>query len=375
MGTAVVNDATAAYNNPAALTFLENYQIIALGTVAQFHSQFTGNVTQSSNGISQSGTSNSQSNYFLPSGYFGAPLSNRFFVGLAVLANNFNRDADQSSLLRYVMSDNNVRDIDIVPAMGVKLNDYLSVGAGLNFSQANFVFLPIAGFPDSDNADTQSHDKANATAWGGDLGVLLKPSRSTQIGFNYRSSMTYHFKGTSQLDSSPPITSNNFSFDFWTPARYVLSVNQFLSQSFGLIGTAQWIKWDIYNKINAHGIATKIGPNPVILSDVTIPLNFHNAWVYTLGGYYHLSSKWTIRMAGNYVQSPGNPNYQITQGDSIILGASMGYKLSKIFSIDAGYAHAFFQNQTINIQNSINTINGVNKAYRDSISLKITANI
>ncbi len=46
-------------------------------------------------------------------------------------------------------------------------------------------------------------------------------------------------------------------------------------------------------------------------------------------------------MASSYIQSPGNPNDQITEGDSIILGASIGYKLSKVISIDAGYAHAF----------------------------------
>lgn len=374
MGAAVVNDATATYYNPAALTLLENIQIIALGSAAQSHSQFTGEVTQS-NGFSQSGVSQSQSNYFLPSGYLGVPLSDRFFFGLAVLANNFNRDGDQNSILRYVMSDNNVQDIDLVPAMGIKLNDYLSVGAGLNYSQASFHFTPIFGFPNSDNPDAQSNNKATASAWGGDIGLLIKPFTSTQIGLNYRSSMTYRFNGTSQLENNPALMSNNFSFDYWTPARYVLSVNQFLSRAFGLIGTLQWIKWDIYNTVNANGIAAQIGPKPVILSNVTIPLHYQNAWIYTLGGYYRLSTKWIIRTAGSYVESPGNPNYQIVQGSNIILGASIGYKLSKAISIDAGYAHAFIQDQTINIQNSINTINGINKGYRDSISLKITTNI
>lgn len=374
MGAAVVNDATATYYNPAALTLLENIQIIALGSAAQSHSQFTGEVTQS-NGFSQSGVSQSQSNYFLPSGYLGVPLSDRFFFGLAVLANNFNRDGDQNSILRYVMSDNNVQDIDLVPAMGIKLNDYLSVGAGLNYSQASFHFTPIFGFPNSDNPDAQSNNKATASAWGGDIGLLIKPFTSTQIGLNYRSSMTYRFNGTSQLENNPALMSNNFSFDYWTPARYVLSVNQFLSRAFGLIGTLQWIKWDIYNTVNANGIAAQIGPKPVILSNVTIPLHYQNAWIYTLGGYYRLSTKWIIRTAGSYVESPGNPNYQIVQGSNIILGASIGYKLSKAISIDAGYAHAFIQDQTINIQNPINTINGINKGYRDSISLKITTNI
>ena len=213
------------------------------------------------------------------------------------------------------------------------------------------------------------------TLWGTILVYCLKPLSATQIGINYRSSMTYHFHGTSQLESNPVLTSNNFSFDFWTPARYVLSVNQFLTKACGLIGTLQWIKWDIYNNINAHGVATQIGPNPVILPDVTIPLHYHNSWVYTVGGYYSLSSQWMIRAAGSFVQSPGNPDFQITQGDNVILGASLGYKLSKTFSIDAAYAHGFILDQTINIQNSMNNINGTTNGYRDSISLKITANI
>lgn len=375
MGAAVVNDATATYYNPAALTFLENPQLIALGSGAQLHSEFTGDVTQSRTGFTQSGTSQSQSTYFLPSGYFGMPVSNKFFVGMAVIANNFGRDIDQNSILRYVMSDNNIQDIDIVPAMAFKLNNYLSIGAGLNFSQADFSFTPTSGSPSLDVADIQSQNKANASAFGEDFGILLKPLPYTQIGLNYRSSMTYHFNGTSQLESDPAITSNNFAFEYWTPARYVLSVNQFLSRSFGLIGTVQWIKWDIYDKINASGIATQVGSTPVILSDVTIPLHFHNGWAYTVGGYYRLSPHWIIRTAGSYIESPGDPNYQVTEGNNIVVGASIGYKLNKTISIDAGYAHAFIQDQTINIQNSINTIDGINQGYRDSISLKITANI
>jgi long-chain fatty acid transport protein len=375
LGTAVVNDATATYNNPAALTLLKNPQLIDLNTIAQLNSQFSGNVTQTRNGLNEFGVSKLKTNYFLPSGYFGAPVSDKFFYGLAILANNFNRDADQGSILRYVISDNNIQDLDWVPAVGYKWNDYFSIGGGLNLSQANFVFKPISGFPNMGVPDVQSNDKASARAFGGDLGILIKPSSSTQIGFNYRSSMTYHFHGTSQLGSNPAVNSNNFSFDYWTPTRYVLSVNQFLSKSLGLIGTVQWIKWDIYNNINAHGIVTLVGPTPVVLQDVTIPLHFHNSWVGTLGGYYNLSSQWAFRMAGSFVQSPGNPNFQVTQGDNIVLGASLGYKLSKMFSIDAAYAHAFILDQTINIQNSINRINGVTNGYRDSVSLKLTANI
>lgn len=370
MGTAVVNDATATYNNPAALTLLENSQIILLGTGAQLHDEFTGTVTQSRANFTQSGTANSQTSYFLPSGYFATPISDRVFLGTAVIANSFSRDTEQNSILRYVQPDNNIQAIDLVPAIGFKLTDFLSLGASLNFSQADFNFNATSGFPSLDIPDSQITNKASANAVGADMGMLLKLASATLIGLNYRSSMTYQFNGTSMLDGNPSITSNQYSFDFWTPARYVISINQFLSKALGLIATAQWIKWDIFDNLNINGVATRAG-----VSNVTVPMYMHNSWVYTLGGYYHLSPKWVIRTAGSYVQSPGNENYQITNGDNIIVGTSIGYKISKTLLIDGSYAHAFIQNQTIDVQNSINTISGIDKGYRDSLSLKLTFNI
>ena len=45
IGAAVVNDATATYYNPAALTLLTNSQIIALRSLAYSHTNFTGQAT------------------------------------------------------------------------------------------------------------------------------------------------------------------------------------------------------------------------------------------------------------------------------------------------------------------------------------------
>lgn len=375
MGTAVVNDATATVYNPAALTLLENNQLVLLGSEAESKNKFTGTIIQNPTDFSQVGTSYSHTNYFLPSGYVGIPLSDRIFLGEAVVANNFGRDVDQNSVLRYVMSDNNIQNIDLIPAIGIKLTQFLSIGAGINFSQADFLFTPLSGFPTINVPDTQSHNEATANAVGGDFGILLLPSKATQIGFNYRSAITYHFHGTSSLESNPPITSNQFLFDYWTPARYVLSINQFLSHALGVIGTVQWIQWDIFNTVNAQGIAAQVGPNPVILPNASVPFHFHNGGIYTLGSYYRFSPQWIFRTAASYMQSPGNPNYQITSGDSIVLGASLGYKVNKLLSIDSSYAHAFTQNQSINIQNQINTIEGINQSSRDSVSVKLTFNI
>lgn len=375
IGTAVVNDATATYHNPAALTLLKNPQIVALGTVSYLHNSFTGQALQQGTGFTLTGTANSNTHYYLPSIYLGIPTCNKVSVGLAVIANAFNRDIDDSAILRYADTSNSIQNIDVVPAIGIKVNEYFSFGAGVTFSHANFDQQPISGFPSLTVPDAQSRNNTSANSWGGDFGVLIRPTQRTLIGFNYRSAVSYQFKGTSTFQGTPSISSSQYQFPFWTPARSILSVSHFVSPSLGFISTLQYIQWSIVKNINISNIATQIGRTSLIIPNATAMYHFHNTWLFTLGGIYRITPKWIIRAAGSYVQTPGNPSYQITNGDSFVLGASMGYIINKNINIDGGYAHAFFKNENIHAVSATSIVNGVNKSSVDSLALKLTFNI
>ncbi len=375
VGTAVVNDATATYHNPAALTLLKNPQIITLGSIAYFNSRFTGQIIQPATGYTQAGSSSAQTHYYLPSFYLGLPTSKNVTVGFAVISNLFNRDIESNSILRYVQSSNQIQDIDLVPAIGIKLNNLFSVGAGVTISRADFILQPISGPQGLTVPDSQSHNESSGTSWGGDAGILLTPSRSTLIGFDYHSSIIYQLNGKSILETNPSLISNNYRFKFWTPARSVFSVSQFVTPALGFIGTIQRIQWDVFKTVNIYGIATAIGGQPVIVPSATVNFHLHNSWILTLGSHYRVTPKWVVRAAATYNQSPSNGDYQISNGDSIILGASTGYDLNKYITIDGSYAHAFIQNQTIHITTGRNIIDGVNKGFRDAVSLKLTFNI
>lgn len=373
LGAAVVNDATAAYYNPAALTQLTNFQLITLGSAASFHTFFTGKSIQPATGYTQWGSSATQTSYYLPSLYLGVPTNDKFTLGLAVISNFFNKSIDDNSILRYVQSNNSIQDIDLVPALGVKLNEFVSLGAGLSLSKVHILLQPISGFPSLNIPDAQSRNESDGNGVGGDIGFLLKPSNSTWIGFNYRNAVTYHLRGKSVLEGNPDLVSNDYHFTFWTPARSVFSINHFVTHSLGFIGTIQRIQWSIFNAINIHGIATKIGDQPMILN-AEVPYHLHDSWLFTLGGHYRITPKWVIRVAGNYTQASANGEHQISSGDNLILGASMGYDINKHISIDASFAHAFVQNQTINITAGRFLINGENRGSRDVFSLKLTCN-
>lgn len=373
-GTAVINDATAAYYNPAALVFLSNPQIIMLGSVGNLNTQFTGQVTQRSTGFTEPGSSSSNSYYYLPSLYAGIPTTDNITLGIAMMANSAFRDADETSILRYIQSNNNIEDYDVVPAIEFKINNYLSLGAGINFSYLNFLLNPITRFPGSNSADSQSNNQASGTGVGGNIGFLLQPSPALKIGFDYRSVTSYPLSGTSIFNGTQQVVSNNFHFNIWTPAHSTLSVNYFVTPKIGFIGTVQFIQWNIFNNVNVHGISTLLGSQPATVN-ATVPFHWHDDYVFTLGNIYKISSNWVVRVAGSYVQSPSNPQYQITNGDSIVLGTSVGYKLNQTITLDGGYAHAFIKDEDININGNALLIDGVNSGERNAVILKVTCNL
>lgn len=373
-GTAVINDATASYYNPAALVQMKNPQIIPQGTVAKFRTHFSGQATPLSTGIPELGSSSTNTQYYSPSLFLGLPASPRVTLGLAIVSNSANRNAEENSVLRYLQSSNNIQDLDVVPAIAFKINDYLSLGAGINFSYGYFNLAPIVGIPGSNIPDSQSQNKIDGTGIGGNAGFLITPGPATVIGFNYRSLTSYHLSGTSTYEGSPPLSSNNYHFIFWSPARSVFSINHFLTKKLGFITTIQRMQWSAMSNVHVYGIATLVGSTPAIVNGV-IPYYLRDTWAFTLGSHYRPIPKWVTRVALSYNQSPSNPSYQISNGDSIILGASMGYDLNKKMTIDGSYAHAFIKNQNIDISGKTFLVNGVNQGSRDSISLKLTFNV
>jgi long-chain fatty acid transport protein len=372
LGTAVVRDATAAYFNPAALTVLPHQQLILQGTLARTRSQFSGSAQRLPLGISESGTASTQSNFSLPSLYFSSPINDQLTGGFAIIANDFNRELDDHSVLRYAQARSQTNDVDLVSALGIKINKFLSLGGNFNVSHACLIQEPISGISSLNIPEGRSLNNSKGTSLGGDFGILIKPGIKTALGLNYRSAITYHLHGTSTITSPEIVFSDNYHFKYWTPARSVLSLSHFLNEKLGFVGTIQYLQWNIFKKAYIYNFATQSGSQAFIIPKAPINYNFHNGWLLTLGSIYNVSTKWTIRVAGTYNQSPSNGMFQVSAGDSLIVGSSMGYHLTQNLIIDGSYGHAFFKKETINIRTMQNFITGVNQGAHDAVSLKLT---
>lgn len=372
LGAAVVNDATATYFNPAALTIIPNRQLIFLGTLARSQYQFNGSVQQTPIGVTETGAVTTKSNYNLPSMYVSFPINEQFAGGFAIVANDFNRDQDEHSILRYVQARNQTNAIDLVPALGIKINDFFSIGGNLNITHTHLIQEPISGITRLNIPESRSLNNSKGRSLGGDLGVLVKLGKKTALGFNYRSAITYHLNGTSTITNPQIISSNNYHFKLWTPARSVMSLSHFLNEQLGFVGTIQYLQWDVFKEAYVYNFATQSRDQALIVPQARINYNFHNTWLLTLGTIYNVSSKWKVRIAGTYNQSPTNSRFQVGTGDSLVVGSSMGYQILENLTIDCSYGHAFFKTEAINILAAQNNITGINQGSHDAVSLKFT---
>lgn len=373
LGTAVVKDATAVYFNPAALTISPHQQFILLGTLARAQFEFSGSAQKIPLEGAESGSTSTKSNFFLPSMYLSIPINERFVAGFAVVANDFNRDLDNHSILRYLLARNQTNNIDIIPALGIKINQFLSIGGNLNFTYAHLIQEPMsAGIPRLNIPESRSLNDSQANSLGGDFGILLKPGKKTALGFNYRSAVTYNLQGSSTITGSQSISSDDYHFRYWTPARSVVSLSHFLNEKLGFLGTVQYLQWNIFKEGSVYNFATQTGSQVFIVPRTRINYHFHNSWLLTLGTIYQVTPKWVVRVAGTYNQSPSNGRFQIGPGDSLITGFSMGYRLMNHLTVDCSYGHAFFKKEPIDIRTSQNIITGINDGAHDAVSLKFT---
>lgn len=372
LGTAVVKDASAVYFNPAALTVLPEQQLILQGTLARARSQFTGSAQRLPLGITESGTASTQSNFSLPSLYISSPITDNFTGGFAIIANDINSELDDHSVLRYAQARSQINDVDLVSALAIKINEFFSLGGNFNVSHAGLSQEPISGISSLNIPESHSLNNSKGTSIGGDFGILIKPGIKTALGFNYRSAITYHLHGTSTITSPEIVSSDNYHFKYWTPARNVLSLSHFVNEKLGFIGTIQYLQWNIFKKTYIYNFATQTGSQAFIIPQAPINYNFHNSWLLTLGTIYNVSTKWIIRVAGTYNQSPSNGRFQVSTGDSLSVGSSMGYHLTQNLTIDGSYGHAFFKKENINIRTTQNFITGVNQGAHDAVSLKLT---
>ncbi len=189
---AMAADASTAAANPAGMTLLDRSQLLtAPGALLPSTNFDVARETTTSGG----GGGNAGSFYASPDrSTYVYKLSDRLRLGVAAFSDfGLSGDYGKKWVGRYYLTSESVLSSKVDPTIAYRVNEWLSVGAGVSFAVARLTFdskinNALPRVPDG-GLSLESWDEA----FGGNAGILLEPLKTLRIGLTYQSPQYFKF--------------------------------------------------------------------------------------------------------------------------------------------------------------------------------------
>jgi len=349
--TAGVNDASAVYYNPAALSEVNGDNVLASGIYVNVINSVENSGRKSRNKHDDNFLATFFANYHIPGTDLTLGIGTYTPFGLVT---EYGSDA----FTRFAAVQTQLKTIYVTPALSWNPTNYLSLGAGLSFVHASGVFsralcldpISFCTQPLGLEGTVRLTDTADAFAY--NIGLLVKPIETLKFGFSYRSrvdlrfdSATAKFGGaflnpTVKADVSP------------IPLPPVINAGLFwqITPSWGAEFVYEYTRWSEFKNFT-----TTFSPIPIFLPlgapipSFQLPQDWKNTSTLRFGSFYTLNENWELRggIAAEQTPIPNKTlNPAIPGADLLTLNAGIGYKWEK-FSVDLGYMAVFYKTRRV----------------------------
>lgn len=386
-GAASAEDASTIFFNPAGMAHLSGNQIAVAGSMIRPSAKFSGSVTGIPFQTAGTGAGGDAGSWdFLPSAYFSMELNPQTHVGIGINAPfGLQTQYEANWMGNYQAIKSQIQTVNVNPAISYRVNDTLSLGAGLDYQHikgelsnaANYSALAFslggAGLLGVVGANSNgiSTVSGSDSAWGYNLGALLDLSAQTRIGIAYRSKISYNLGGTASLANVPGVLlagglpeTQPVSVAMTMPDTFSLSGFHVLNDKWDLMADATRTDWSVVQQLNV------LAANGASLSNT--PYDWNNTWRFSAGANYHYNASWTLRMGAAYDQSPVSDafrNARIPDANRIWLSVGGQYKPGKHDAIDFGYAHLFVNSAAINQLQAASGAGNLAGVYDNSVNI------
>jgi long-chain fatty acid transport protein len=341
--TAGVNDASAVYYNPAALSEIAGNNILATGTYINIINSVENSGRNAVNKHDDNFLGSLFANYHIPGTDFTIGIGSYTPFGLSTTYDrNFTRFAAERSELKTIY---------VTPSASWHPSKYFSVGGGLSFVHASALFsrslcfnsLACTFAPGVGEGRIRLTDTDNAFTY--NLGVLIKPVENWKFGLSYRARTDLRFRDSDVkfggvLGGTPPVNANVSPL----PLPPVVNAGVFwqITPSWGTEFVYEYARWSEFKSLKSTFLS---GPLP----GFNLPQNWKNTTTLRFGSYYDLNQNLELRGGIGIEESPipaQTLNPAIPSADLLTLNAGVGYKWQG-FSVDVGYMAVFYKTRTV----------------------------
>lgn len=256
----------------------------------------------------------------------------------------------------------------LTPSLAYEISPQLSVGVGVQIQYMKVSFESATGPGPNPAAAGLGGD-----GWGVGVtaGLTWKPLQGTAIGLGYRSRIDQKLEGE-YLGLPLPAAFLPIKTTVKLPDRLNLSIRQAMTPQFDLLGSVEWINW---SRIGTSAVS---GPGVALVpaSLRSVPLEYKDGWMFSLGGEYRWDQNLTLRAGLAYEISPITTAVRTTRlpdNDRFWLSAGLSYQITDRITINASYAHVFVREADIRTTGVFGPAYvGQAKAHSDVFSLGFT---
>ena len=299
-----VDDASSAFTNPAGMTYRENDEVLAGMEVLIPINKFDSDIATA--GGSDGGNAGNPA--VIPGLFVVKGLNENLKLGFSVAAvAGGGLDYGENFVGRYQAYKAALQTVGAGPSLGYKINDMLSIGAGIymlytTFNQKIAVNQSFFGTNDG----TVHFDDIDDISYQWTAGITFQPTDRLLFGFTYLSEADVDLSGdlkTSGLQGAFQNLLGNadsISVDFDLPEAFTFGLRYRATENLTLAADSNYQRWSQFSQNN---VRINVGPTGDVVT-TTIDRDWKNTWHVGGAFKYDLGENHLIAMGISYDSSP-----------------------------------------------------------------------
>lgn len=342
--SAVAEDASTIFFNPAGMTYLEGRQIVGALHLIKTNGDFD---NKDSTPTGPEG-GNLGSLAAIPNLFYKQDINEQLKFGLGISTPfGLKTEYDKNWLGRFQAIKSELKTVNINPSLAWKLNDQWSFGFGVSamWAQAELTSAVNLGATES-----SINNKGKDWGFGYNLGAIYQVTPDTRLGLSFRSKVEQHLKGDARspftgLNAIPGRTLNtDITADLTLPETLSFSSFSHLNDRWDLLADVTWTRWSQFKSLSImrdNGSNTAVG---------TTQEHWNNTLRYSVGVNYRYTDTIKLRTGVAYDEEAIDNNHRtprIPGNDRIWLSFGASWQYSPQTKFDVGYAHLFIKEARI----------------------------
>ena len=292
-------DPATLFRNPAGMSLLEGNQALVGAQLLYGNGGFS-----PGGGTTTSGGGGGNPIGVLPaaSAFYTRHLGRDVTVGFCVLSNfGLGIQFDGDWVGRYYVKQDILVGVSFVPAASYRVNEWLSIGGGLNIMVAELKYVTAINNGPLGPGDGQLRLQDVTAGVGGQAGVLVEPKKGTRVGVTYYSPVTLDFGATPSYKNlgagvnaaltAAGLVGNEIDLGLTVPQHLVVSVYHELTDRLALMGDFSWEDWSAFGRVDVS--VTGGG-------SLTTNIPYQDTYGVRAGARYRLTPAWLLNTGFAY---------------------------------------------------------------------------